>query len=112
MLFAYLLGAAIFGWYGVFLGPLVLVVIVDFLRLVFPRLLRGDLDRPRDDPGTASASPPRPTNRSPDPGYDPDSEGSPEPTSPARVLGSTSEPPTRSAVAAPGRRAVRQILSR
>ncbi|WP_164974834.1 AI-2E family transporter [Halegenticoccus tardaugens] len=57
VLFAYLLGAALFGWYGVFLGPLILVVVVEFLRSVFPRLLRGEL---RDEP--ARTAPPATTN--------------------------------------------------
>ncbi|WP_439027148.1 AI-2E family transporter [Haloarchaeobius sp. DT45] len=44
MLVAYLLGAAVFGWYGVFLAPLVLVVVLRFVTLVFPKLVHGDLD--------------------------------------------------------------------
>lgn len=40
IVFAYLLGPALFGWYGVFLGPLLMVVVVLFLQLKLPRLLR------------------------------------------------------------------------
>lgn len=42
VLFAYILGAAYFGWYGLFLGPFLLVVVVQFLKLVFPELLHGE----------------------------------------------------------------------
>lgn len=42
VLFAYILGAAYFGWYGLFLGPLLLVVVIQFVKLVFPELLHGD----------------------------------------------------------------------
>ncbi|MCT9097614.1 AI-2E family transporter [Haloarchaeobius sp. HME9146] len=55
MLVAYLLGAAIFGWYGVFLAPLVLVVVLRFVTLVFPKLVHGDLT-----PEPAPAVPPDP----------------------------------------------------
>lgn len=41
VMFAYLLGPILFGWYGVFLGPLVMVAVVQFLRVVLPQL-RGD----------------------------------------------------------------------
>ncbi|WP_327050500.1 AI-2E family transporter [Halomicrococcus gelatinilyticus] len=42
MLVAYLLGAATFGWYGVFLAPILLVVTLEFARQVFPALVHGD----------------------------------------------------------------------
>jgi predicted PurR-regulated permease PerM len=42
IMFAYLLGPPTFGWYGIFLGPFVMVVVVQFLWLVFPRMLRAD----------------------------------------------------------------------
>lgn len=42
VLFAYILGAAYFGWYGLFLGPLLLVLLIQFLNVVFPELLHGD----------------------------------------------------------------------
>jgi len=38
VMFAYLLGPALFGWYGIFLGPLVMVVTVEFITEVLPRL--------------------------------------------------------------------------
>lgn len=41
VLFAYVLGAAMFGWYGLFLGPLLLVLVVQFANVVLGDLLRG-----------------------------------------------------------------------
>ncbi|KZN22740.1 AI-2E family transporter [Haladaptatus sp. R4] len=38
IVFAYLLGPPIFGWYGIFLGPFIMVVVVQFLWVVFPTL--------------------------------------------------------------------------
>lgn len=46
VMFAYLLGPALFGWYGIFLGPLVMVVVVEFVTDVLPRMARVE-------PGTA-----------------------------------------------------------
>jgi predicted PurR-regulated permease PerM len=42
VMLAYVVGPVLFGWYGLFLGPLLLVAVVHFVRLVLPRLLRGD----------------------------------------------------------------------
>jgi predicted PurR-regulated permease PerM len=39
VMFAYLLGPALFGWWGIFFGPFLMVVIVRFVRLELPRLL-------------------------------------------------------------------------
>ncbi|WP_159077042.1 AI-2E family transporter [Halococcoides cellulosivorans] len=36
VMFAYIIGPLLFGWYGIFLGPIVLVVLVHFLRVVVP----------------------------------------------------------------------------
>ncbi|MDS0280984.1 AI-2E family transporter [Haloarcula onubensis] len=38
VMFAYLLGPALFGWYGIFMGPLVMVVTVEFITDILPRL--------------------------------------------------------------------------
>jgi hypothetical protein len=40
-MFAYILGPVLFGWYGLFLGPLILVLVVHFVRLVLPELVTG-----------------------------------------------------------------------
>lgn len=42
VMFAYVLGVAFFGWYGLFLGPIVLVMSLHFARTVFPELIRGE----------------------------------------------------------------------
>ncbi len=42
VLFAYVLGAAYFGWYGLFLGPLLVVLAVQFVNVVVPELIHGD----------------------------------------------------------------------
>lgn len=39
VLLAYVLGASVFGWFGVFFAPLVLVVFVHFARDIFPELV-------------------------------------------------------------------------
>jgi len=39
VMFAYILGPVMFGWYGIFLGPLILVVVFHFGRVVLPELL-------------------------------------------------------------------------
>jgi predicted PurR-regulated permease PerM len=52
VMFAYIFGPLLFGWYGLFLGPLVLVVVIHFLRIVLPELLAGERIRPYAvDPG-------------------------------------------------------------
>jgi len=42
VMIAYIIGPLLFGWYGLFLGPLLLVVIYHFARLVLPALVDGD----------------------------------------------------------------------
>ena len=41
VMFAYIFGPLLFGWYGIFLGPMLLVFIVHFVQLVLPELLAG-----------------------------------------------------------------------
>ncbi|MFW6436248.1 MAG: AI-2E family transporter [Halococcoides sp.] len=36
VMFAYIIGPLLFGWYGIFLGPIILVLLVHFLRVVVP----------------------------------------------------------------------------
>ena len=43
VLFSYVLGTALFGWYGLFYGPLLAVVVVQFANVILPDLVR---DRP------------------------------------------------------------------
>jgi predicted PurR-regulated permease PerM len=47
VLFAYILGPPIFGWYGIFLGPVLMVVTVLFVQQQLPRLLHGESDASR-----------------------------------------------------------------
>ncbi|MDS0295264.1 AI-2E family transporter [Halogeometricum luteum] len=42
VMLAYTLGPLLFGWYGIFLAPLLFVVIFEFGRIVFPWLLAPD----------------------------------------------------------------------
>jgi predicted PurR-regulated permease PerM len=45
VMFAYILGPLLFGWYGLFLGPMILVFVTHFGLVVVPELLgRGDGD--------------------------------------------------------------------
>lgn len=46
VMFAYIFGPLVFGWYGIFLGPLVLIFIVHFARVVLPELISGTTIRP------------------------------------------------------------------
>ncbi|RLM53616.1 AI-2E family transporter [Halobellus sp. Atlit-31R] len=42
VMIAYTLGPLLFGWYGIFLGPIVLVLIVNFARHVLPVLIERE----------------------------------------------------------------------
>jgi predicted PurR-regulated permease PerM len=53
LMIAYTLGPLLFGWYGIFLAPIVLVLVVHFTRLVMPELVSAESIRPYAvDPGT------------------------------------------------------------
>lgn len=49
VMFAYIFGPLLFGWYGLFLGPILLVFAYHFARLVLPELLRNE-STARTDP--------------------------------------------------------------
>jgi predicted PurR-regulated permease PerM len=60
VMFAYILGPALFGWYGLFLAPLILVLGVQSARLILPDLVRGGSVSPDavgDDPLDAGIPP-------------------------------------------------------
>jgi len=60
VMIAYVIGPLLFGWYGLFLGPLLLVVVYHFARLILPVLIAGgDVDSmPRSvDTGGTEESP-------------------------------------------------------
>ncbi|WP_224334711.1 AI-2E family transporter [Haloprofundus halobius] len=42
VMFSYIMGTMLFGWYGLFLGPLVLVLSLQLLRIAFTELLHGE----------------------------------------------------------------------
>jgi predicted PurR-regulated permease PerM len=46
VMIAYILGPLMFGWYGLFLGPIILVLVVHFVRIVLPVLLEKEALRP------------------------------------------------------------------
>jgi predicted PurR-regulated permease PerM len=46
VMFAYILGPLLFGWHGIFLGPIILVLVFHFARIVLPELLSGTAIRP------------------------------------------------------------------
>lgn len=41
IMFAYIVGVMIFGWYGLFLGPLLVVLGIQLVRIVFTELIHG-----------------------------------------------------------------------
>ncbi|MWG36748.1 AI-2E family transporter [Halomarina oriensis] len=56
VMFAYIFGPLLFGWYGIFLGPIVLVLAYNFASLVLPELLAGEEMTPYAvDPGAMTA---------------------------------------------------------
>lgn len=88
---AYTLGPLLFGWYGIFLLPVLLVLVVHFARIVLPELVDGTPIRPYAvDPGVltdddapapapedpASATPDVPPG--PEPGADVDPDDAPD----------------------------------
>lgn len=82
MIITYIVGPLLFGWYGVFLGPLIMVVILEFFRLVLPGLVRGEpvvgsAMAAEDSPRAADAPPARPVSA------DADETAPVEPESPA-----------------------------
>jgi len=58
VMFAYLLGPALFGWYGIFLGPLVMVVSVEFITDVLPRLAQVGPDSSAEPAPDDDSEPP------------------------------------------------------
>ncbi|WP_435364396.1 AI-2E family transporter [Haloarchaeobius sp. DYHT-AS-18] len=46
VMFAYIFGPLLFGWYGIFLGPMILVLSVHFAKLVLPELLHSEKLQP------------------------------------------------------------------
>ena len=42
LMFGYLLGPILFGWYGFFFLPIILIVMLEAIRIVLPELVHGD----------------------------------------------------------------------
>ena len=59
MMFGYLLGPILFGWYGIFLLPMVFIVILQAIRIVVPNLVRGEPLTSRVELGEAVGTTPR-----------------------------------------------------
>jgi len=55
VLFAYLFGPLLFGWYGLFLGPLLIVLVVQFAKIVLPEISDRS-QHPLDAPDAQTAS--------------------------------------------------------
>ncbi|WP_115864378.1 AI-2E family transporter [Halorussus litoreus] len=95
VMLAYIFGPLLFGWYGIFLGPMILVLVVHFVRVVLPELLAGEPIRPwavdptylfegEEAAGSSSAGPG---------GTDPDGGGTdPAAAGPVSADGSTGGP--------------------
>jgi predicted PurR-regulated permease PerM len=80
VMLAYIFGPLLWGWYGLFLGPMLLVLIVHFTELVLPELLSGTTIEPAviedptsDDNGDESG--PRPPEEDTTGSVDDDSTG-------------------------------------
>ncbi|EMA64266.1 permease [Halorubrum lipolyticum DSM 21995] len=91
LLFAYLLGPILFGWYGFFLMPILFVLVLEAVRIVLPELLSGEPLRPEatvaehigTDPEEARAERDefQGDESEPDSDLTPGSESAPEPES-------------------------------
>ncbi|MEZ3115613.1 AI-2E family transporter [Halobaculum sp. MBLA0147] len=58
VMLAYTLGPLLFGWYGIFLLPMLLVLAVQFVRIVLPELIAGRELQPYSvDPGYVDTDP-------------------------------------------------------
>lgn len=76
VMLAYLFGPLLFGWYGIFLGPLLLVVVFEFAQVVLPWLLAPE------DAAVATTTHPGGTG---DPADDADASESGEPAADGRA---------------------------
>jgi predicted PurR-regulated permease PerM len=57
LMIAYTLGPLLFGWYGIFLAPMLLVTVIHFSRVVLPELMSAEPIQPfAVDPGTLDPS--------------------------------------------------------
>ena len=59
MMFAYLLGPVLFGWYGFFLLPILFVLLLEVVRIVLPELVHGEAVTPAVEMGDSVGTNPR-----------------------------------------------------
>jgi predicted PurR-regulated permease PerM len=59
MMFAYLLGPLLFGWYGFFLLPILFVLMLEAVRIVLPELVHGEAVTPAVEMGDSVGTTPR-----------------------------------------------------
>ena len=78
MMFSYIFGGLTFGWYGIFLGPLLLVAGIHLVRVAFWELLRGEEITPAVTSAHRLGSMPVEHRFLPDRSREPPSDPSPE----------------------------------
>ncbi|SFG01400.1 Predicted PurR-regulated permease PerM [Halopelagius inordinatus] len=61
MMFAYLLGPTLFGWYGFFLLPILFVLMLEVVRIVLPELVHGESLTPTVSMGESVGADPQST---------------------------------------------------
>ncbi|WP_254823446.1 AI-2E family transporter [Haloglomus halophilum] len=66
MMFSYIFGGLLFSWYGVFLGPLVLIATIHLVRVGLSELAHGDRITPEVTTAHGLGSMPRPGDEPPD----------------------------------------------
>ena len=59
LMFAYILGPILWGWYGFFLLPIVFIAILELVRIVLPELVRGERLTPTATLGEGVGADPR-----------------------------------------------------
>ncbi|WP_224335430.1 AI-2E family transporter [Haloprofundus halobius] len=97
VMLAYTLGPLLFGWYGIFLMPVLLVLVVHFARIILPELVSGEPIRPHAvDPGWLPGDPfeaatAQTTNGGERPGERTETVGTPEATNERTTGGDASE---------------------
>jgi predicted PurR-regulated permease PerM len=76
IMFAYILGILIFGWYGLFLGPLLVVLGIQAVRIVVPELLAGVPVSPKVGSAEDLGSDPEEKSETPEPEETPGEDAS------------------------------------
>jgi len=59
LMFAYLLGPVLFGWYGFFLLPILFILMLEVVRIVLPSLIHGEDVTPTVEMGDSVGTNPR-----------------------------------------------------